>query len=53
MPLDLITPQDCRASAQMHLTQDNDVVHSLAPNRSITGSAKPFCQAEAGTVGSS
>jgi hypothetical protein len=34
--------------AQMHLAQDNDVVHRIDP---ISRSAKPFCQGEAGALG--
>ena len=37
---------------QMHLAQDNDVVHTLTPDRSDQPfGAKPFCQGEAGAVG--
>jgi hypothetical protein len=34
-------------STQMHLAQDNDVVHTLTPDRSD----QPFGQGEAGAVG--
>jgi hypothetical protein len=36
--------------AQMFLAQDNDVIQTLAPERSDQ-QAKPFCQGEAGAIG--
>jgi hypothetical protein len=38
---------------QMHLAQDNDVVHTLTSIDPISRSAKSFCQGEADAVGSS
>jgi hypothetical protein len=38
-------------SAQMCLAQDDDVVQTLAPDRSDQPFGKPFCQGEAGAVG--
>jgi hypothetical protein len=36
--------------AQMHLAQNNHVVHTT-PDRSISRSTSPFCQGEAGAIG--
>ncbi len=36
---------------QMHLAQDNDVVHTFTPDQSDQPFHKPFCQGEAGAVG--
>ena len=38
-------------SAQMRLTQDDEMVDTLAPDRADQPSAKPFCHGEAGAVG--
>jgi hypothetical protein len=35
----------------MRLAQDNHMIDALAPDRSISRSAKPFCQGEAGVMG--
>jgi hypothetical protein len=35
----------------MHLAQDNDVVHTLTPDRSDQPFGKAFCQGQAGAVG--
>jgi len=38
-------------SAQMRLAQDDDVVRTLAPDRSDQPFDTPFCQGDAGAIG--